>query len=195
MLLRALALCLFLSCTAPALAADVPMSPFPTVKLTTTEGDIVLRLDGRRSPYTVSNFLRYVQSGHYNGTVFHRVIPGFMVQGGGFDKDLTEKPAGTPIPNESGNGHSNIRGTVAMARTGDPHSATAQFFVNLVDNSRLDPSPRGWGYTVFGSVIEGMEVVDKIARIPTGAKGRFASDVPNKDVIITSAELVDPNAK
>ena len=195
MTLRMLALCLILAGTVPAPSADAQMSANPVVRLTTTEGDIVIRLDARRAPITVSNFLSYVREGHYDGTIFHRVIPGFMAQGGGFDKDMTEKPTGRPIPNESGNGHSNLRGTIAMARTGDPHSATAQFFINLVDNERLDPSPRGWGYTVFGAVTEGLEILDKIATMPTGAKGRFQSDVPNKDVIITSARLLDADAK
>lgn len=174
----------------PAQAAEPRMPLFPKIAFSTTAGDFVVQLDGRRAPLTTRNFLEYVNSGHYDGTIFHRVISGFMAQTGGFDKDLTEKPTRNPVPNESGNGLSNLRGTLAMARTNDPHSASAQFFINLVDNQRLDPNPRSWGYTVFGEVIEGMEVIDKIAAMETGPKGRFRSDVPKTDVIITKATLV-----
>lgn len=192
MRLLALALC---AVVAPfTVAGDNPIPLNPEIRFDTTEGAFTLRLDGRRAPLTTRNFVAYVRSGFYDGLVFHRVIPGFMAQGGGMDKDLTEKPTGDPIPNESGNGLSNARGTIAMARTNDPHSATSQFFINLVDNKRLDPSPARWGYTVFGAVTEGMEVIDKIAAIPTGARGPFRSDVPQTDVVIISAKLSnDPN--
>lgn len=179
---------------APRPAARQVRSTGPSVLFETSEGSFSVQLNLRRAPLTVRNFLEYVDSGHYNGTVFHRVIPGFMAQGGGFDKDLTEKPTGNPVPNESGNGLSNRRGTIAMARTGDPHSATAQFFINLAENQRLDPNRLRWGYTVFGEVTdeEGMAVMDKIATIETGPRGRFRQDVPTKDVIIKKVSLVTP---
>ncbi len=181
---------LVLSLSASAAGERAPL--FPQVAFETSVGNFVVQLDGRRSPLTTKHFLKYVESGHYNGTIFHRVISGFMAQTGGFDKDLTEKPTRDSVPNESGNGLSNIRGTLAMARTGDPHSGTAQFFINLVDNKRLDPSPGRWGYAVFGEVMneEGMAVIDKIAAIETGPKGRFRSDVPKTDVIIIKAQVV-----
>ncbi len=162
----------------------------PHVKLETTEGTIVLELDGRRAPITTMNFLRLVDSGHYDGTVFHRVIPDFMIQGGGFTRDLELKESGNPIPNESGNGLTNMRGTIAMARTSNPHSATAQFFINVNDNSSLNPQPDRWGYAVFGYVIEGMEVADKIVNVRTGPGGQFAKDVPVAPIIIEKASRV-----
>ncbi len=171
-------------------AAPAKPSRYPTVKFTTSAGDFVVRLNRQRAPLTVSNFLKYVENGHYNGTIFHRVISGFMAQGGGLDADLTEKPTGNGIPNESGNGLSNQPYTIAMARTGDPHSATAQFFINLVDNSRLDPSPRSWGYTVFGRVIEGTEVIDAIGATETGPRGRIPKDVPKTNIVIEKAVVV-----
>ena len=189
---RLLVLALLALTAATAVADDAKKIPlFPEVKFETSEGDFVVRLDGRRAPLTTRNFVGYVRDGHYTGTVFHRVIPGFMAQGGGFDKDLTEKPTRDPIANESGNGLSNLRGTIAMARTGDPHSGKAQFYINLVDNQRLDPSPRRWGYAVFGTVTEGMETLDKIAAIPTGGKGQFRSDVPETAVIIKQATVTN----
>ncbi|MEM6640420.1 MAG: peptidylprolyl isomerase [Pseudomonadota bacterium] len=175
-------------------AAPAGPGPFPTVEFKTTQGTFRVQLNGRRAPLTVKNFLRYVEGGHYNGTIFHRVIGDFMAQAGGYDNDLTEKPTRNPVVNESGNGLSNTRGTIAMARSGDPHSATAQFFINLVDNQRLDPSPRRWGYTVFGEVVSGMDVLDKIALIETGPRGMFRSDVPKTAVIIESAALVEAKA-
>ena len=175
-------------------AAEQRMPLFPKVAFTTSAGNFVVQLDGRRAPLTVANFMKNVEDGHYDGTIFHRVISGFMAQAGGYDKDLTEKPTRNPVPNESGNGLSNLRGTIAMARTNDPHSATAQFFINLVDNQRLDPGAGRWGYAVFGEVIEGMDVIDQIAALETGPKGRFRSDVPKTDVIIRSARVVDGNA-
>jgi peptidyl-prolyl cis-trans isomerase B (cyclophilin B) len=160
------------------------------VKLQTSLGTITLELDAEHAPETVKNFLAYVESGHFNNTVFHRVIDGFMIQGGGFEPGMNQKPCGAPIRNEAGNGLKNERGTIAMARTSDPHSATAQFFINLKDNAFLNhtaPSGQGWGYCVFGKVVEGMDVVDKIKSVKTGTKG-FHQDVPVEDVIIEKAE-------
>jgi peptidyl-prolyl cis-trans isomerase B (cyclophilin B) len=174
------------------LAADqqsVPM--FPRISVETTQGRFVLELDGSRSPLTVMNFVRYVNDGQYDGTIFHRVIPGFMAQAGGYVADYEEKPVREPISNESGNGLKNERGTIAMARMGKPHTATSQWFINLVDNDALDPSPRRWGYTVFGLVVEGLDVVDKIAEIPTGSGGPFPSDVPQSTVLIKSMKIIE----
>jgi cyclophilin family peptidyl-prolyl cis-trans isomerase len=159
------------------------------VEVTTSHGSFAIALDAARAPASVANFLRYVDSGHYDGTVFHRVIPTFMIQGGGFDQRLEKKPVDAPIQNEADNGLKNARGTVAMARTSDPHSATAQFFVNVVDNAFLDhqaKSGTGWGYAVFGRVIEGMDAVDAIKVVPTGAVGPFAKDAPFQPVVIQS---------
>lgn len=178
-----------------ATAADDKIPLFPEVQFTTSHGNIVVVLDGKRAPLTTRNFVNYVRAGHYDGTVFHRVISGFMAQAGGYDSDLTEKPATVTVPNESGNGLSNRRGTIAMARTNDPHSGSAQFFINLVDNERLDPAPGRWGYAVFGEVIQGMDVVDKIAELPTGPRGQFRSDVPQANVVISKAQLVDTAAQ
>jgi peptidyl-prolyl cis-trans isomerase A (cyclophilin A) len=160
------------------------------VKLTTSMGDIVVQLDAVKAPKTVENFVQYVKAGHYNGTIFHRVIDGFMVQGGGMTPDMKEKPTRAPIPLESRNGLSNQRGTVAMARTNVPDSATAQFFFNVVDNNFLDAarSPDGNGYAVFGKVIQGMDVVDKIRKVQTGNKGMH-SDVPREPVLIKQATI------
>ena len=160
------------------------------VKLATSMGDIVLELDRDKAPKTVENFVQYVKAGHYDGTVFHRVIDGFMIQGGGMTSDLSEKPTRTPIPLESRNGLNNARGSVAMARTMDPNSATAQFFINLKDNSFLDAANArdGNGYAVFGKVVDGMAVVDKIKTVPTGNRGPHAN-VPNEPVIIRKATL------
>ncbi|HPI58581.1 peptidylprolyl isomerase [Zoogloea sp.] len=162
------------------------------VKLTTNHGDIVLELDAEKAPETVKNFLAYVEAGHYNNTVFHRVINGFMIQGGGFEPGMKQKPCGEPIQNEANNGLKNVAGTVAMARTNAPHSATAQFFINVADNDFLNhrsPDIQGWGYCVFGKVSEGMDVVDKIKGVKTGSSG-FHQDVPKEDVIIQSAEII-----
>ncbi len=162
------------------------------VKLTTSMGPIVLELDEQKAPATVENFLGYVKSGHYDGTIFHRVISDFMIQGGGFDASYKQKQTRAPVQNEADNGLKNKRGTVAMARTGDPHSATAQFFVNVVDNAFLDHKAKdqqGWGYCVFGRVTEGMDVVDKIKDVPTGANGPFTKDAPNTPVVITHARV------
>lgn len=176
-------------------AAEKPKmnEPAPQVRLETNLGDVVLKLDSAKAPTTVENFLTYVKEGHYDGTIFHRVIPNFMAQGGGYSEDFKQKPTHPPIKNEADNGLKNSRGTIAMARTPDPNSATAQFFINFVDNAFLDyksPTPQGWGYAVFGEVSEGMEVVDKMAKIPTGSGGPMASDVPQTPIIIQKATVV-----
>ncbi len=170
----------------------------PKVVLETTMGRIVLELYPDKAPKTVANFLTYVDEGFYDGTIFHRVIPGFVLQGGGYTADFRQKPTRPPIPNEADNGLSNLRGTIAMARTADPHSATSQFFINLVDNKRLDHTGKGdsqaWGYAVFGKVVEGMDVVDKIARVRTGPRGPFPSDCPLETVLIRRAKrMTDQN--
>ena len=160
-----------------------------TVQMDTSAGSIRIELDDAKAPESVANFLRYVNAGHYDGTVFHRVIKGFMVQGGGFEPGMQQKPTGAPIRNEAGNGLKNKRYTLAMARTSDPHSATAQFFVNTVDNDFLDfksESPQGWGYAVFGKVVAGTEVIDAIEGVRTGRKGHH-DDVPLEDVRIERA--------
>ena len=162
------------------------------IKLTTNHGIIGLELNAEKAPKTVANFLAYVEAGHYNNTVFHRVIKNFMIQGGGMEPGMKQKTCNAPVENEAGNGLKNKRGTVAMARTNDPHSATAQFFINTVDNDFLDfkaPSGQGWGYCVFGEVVEGLDVVDKIRAVKTGNKGGH-QDVPAEDVIIEKAEVV-----
>ena len=162
------------------------------VKLHTNHGIITLELDAEKAPVTVATFLAYVESGHYNNTVFHRVIDGFMIQGGGFEPGMNQKPTGEQIKNEADNGLKNERGTIAMARTQAPHSATAQFFINVADNDFLNhrsPDLQGWGYCVFGKVSEGMDVVDAIRKVKTGSSG-FHQDVPKEDVIIERAEVV-----
>jgi peptidyl-prolyl cis-trans isomerase A (cyclophilin A) len=160
------------------------------VALDTSMGTIVVELDAKAAPKTVANFLEYVKSGHYNNTVFHRVIGNFMIQGGGYTADLSEKPTRAPIPLESQNGLKNERGAISMARRGDPNSATSQFFINVVDNPNLDfPRPDGNGYAVFGKVIEGMDVVDKIRAVPTTSSGPHAS-LPATPVVIKSARIV-----
>ena len=180
----------------PALAALVvtlaaaPAALAQKVKLATSMGDIVIELDAAKAPKTVDNFLKYVQAGHYNGTVFHRVIPNFMIQGGGMTPDMKEKDTRPPIPLEAKNGLVNARGTVAMARTMDPNSATAQFFINVKDNAFLnaDQARDGNGYAVFGKVVAGMDVVDKIRNVPTGTKGMH-DDVPTQPVTIKQATV------
>jgi len=171
-----------------AIAADNPR-----VKLSTNHGDMVIELNAEKAPKTVENFLNYVNSGFYDGTIFHRVISNFMIQGGGFTKNFKKKPTSAPIKNEANNGLSNARGTIAMARTSDPHSATGQFFINVVDNNFLDyrsATMRGWGYAVFGKVIEGMDVADKIRNVKTGAAGPFSRDVPKETVEIVSVTVI-----
>lgn len=159
----------------------------PRVEMKTNLGSIVLELYPDKAPETVKNFLQYVDDGFYKNTVFHRVIAGFMIQGGGFDAALKQKPARSPIQNEAANGLKNETGTIAMARTSDPHSASAQFFINVANNAFLNykaPSQNGYGYAVFGKVVSGMDVVNKIAALPTGSGGPFSGDVPKSSVII-----------
>jgi len=170
--------------------AEDKVPTHPHVRVETTDGTFVLELDGRRAPLTVRNFLSLVDSGHYDGTIFHRVIPDFMIQGGGYTPGLKEREPDETISNESGNGLSNTYGSIAMARLSAPHTASAQFFINVADNSRLDPNPNSWGYAVFGYVIEGMEVVDRIAAKPSGPAGRFKGDVPLVPVVIKKASRV-----
>jgi len=182
---------LLLACAPLALAAN------PRVDLKTTDGTIVLELYPKKAPKTVANFLQYVRDGFYDGTIFHRVIDGFMIQGGGYTATYEHKPTRPPIPNEANNGLSNKRGTIAMARTSDPNSATSQFFINVVDNPGLDysaPTPQGWGYCVFGKVVKGMTVVDKIRKTPTGPAGPFPSDVPRTAIVIEKATVEKPKS-
>jgi peptidyl-prolyl cis-trans isomerase B (cyclophilin B) len=163
------------------------------VILHTNHGKITLELDAARAPKTVANFLDYVRAGHFDSTVFHRVIDGFMIQGGGMTSDLQQKPTRAPIENEARNGLKNVRYSVAMARTGDPHSATAQFFINVADNDFLDhrsADANGWGYCVFGRVVEGSNVVDRIKGVPTGNRGMH-QNVPKQDVVIERAEITE----
>jgi cyclophilin family peptidyl-prolyl cis-trans isomerase len=179
----------------PAVAEDAvapattPATTPARVRFVTTLGTFTVQLDPARAPLSVENVLQYVRDGHYDGTVFHRVVGNFVVQGGGYLPDGTERPVRTAVANESGNGLSNRRGTVAMARTDAPHSATSQFFVNLTDNLALDPGPTRWGYAVIGRVVEGMDVIDKIASVPTGARGSFPEDTPLEPILIESATL------
>ncbi len=189
--LRFLILLLF---TTLSFATEKKMSDTQTkVKMTTSLGAIVIQLDNAKAPVSAANFAEYVKSGFYDGTIFHRVIPGFMAQGGGFDTSFNQKETKAPIKNEADNGLKNKRGSIAMARTNDPNSATAQFFINYKDNSFLDhtsPTPSGWGYAVFGEVIEGMDVVDAMAKQPTGNRGMH-QDVPKTDIVIEKAEIVE----
>ena len=166
----------------------------PQVKIVTSMGDITLELNADKAPQTVANFLKYVEDKHYDGTIFHRVIKDFMIQGGGFTQQMEQKPTLPPVRNEANNGLKNERGSIAMARTGDPHSATAQFFINTVNNSFLDyPGQDGWGYCVFGKVIAGMDVVDKIRAVATTNAGPY-QNVPSQAVVIKSVQLL-PAAK
>ena len=163
---------------------------YPQVLVETTAGEIVIELDARRAPLSAQHFLKLVKDGYYTGTIFHRVISGFVIQGGGHTIDFTPKTGADTVFNESGNGMSNQRGTVALARTNDPHSADSQFFINLADNSRLDPRRDRWGYAVFGQVIEGMNIVDDIAASPTGPGGPFEADVPTLPILVESMKLL-----
>jgi peptidyl-prolyl cis-trans isomerase A (cyclophilin A) len=165
-------------------------SSAPRVRVETTLGSFVIELDTQRAPLTVASFLDYVKAGHYTDTLFHRVIGNFVVQGGGYDLKYVEKPTRAGTPNESGNGLSNRRGTVGLARTGDPHSGTAQFYVNLADNAALDPQPSRWGYTVFGRVIDGMRVVDDIGAVATGSVDKLERDAPLQPVMIKRIEVL-----
>ena len=186
-----------LALNALALTAIFSVAPLasaqeaPKVKLATSMGDIVVQLNPEKAPKTVANFLQYVREKHYNGTIFHRVIDGFMIQGGGFTPDMAQKPMRAPIPLEAGNGLKNDKYTLAMARTGAPDSATAQFFINVKDNAMLNaPQPDGHGYAVFGKVVEGTDVVDKIRAVATSNKGPY-QNVPNTPVTINSATVVE----
>jgi cyclophilin family peptidyl-prolyl cis-trans isomerase len=162
----------------------------PRVRVDTTLGSFVIELDTARAPLTVKSFLEYAKAGHYTDTVFHRVIGNFIVQGGGHDLKGVEKPTRAGSPNESGNGLSNRRSTVGLARTGEPHSGTAQFYVNLADNAQLDPQPSRWGYTVFGRIVEGMNVVDDIGAVATGAVPPFERDAPLQPIVIKRVEVL-----
>ena len=164
----------------------------PVVELETNMGAIVIELNEEKAPKTVENFLNYVKSGQYDGTIFHRIIDGFMIQGGGMDAEMNEKPTNAPIENEADNGLKNDKGTIAMARTQDPHSATSQFFINVKDNDFLNHTGKnmqGWGYTVFGKVTSGMDVIEKMRSVPTGRFGMHA-DVPKEPVVINSATII-----
>lgn len=208
---------LLTSLSLPLTAQGAEPAPLanPQVRLTTTLGVIELELDARKAPKTVANFMQYVDQGFYNGTIFHRVIPGFMIQGGGMAAGMKEKAAGTKIQNEADNGLKNFAGTIAMARTSDPHSASAQFFINTVDNSTAEwkkrerkngraipddatfldhkeKTPQGWGYAVFGKVTKGMDVVMKIEAVKTGNAG-FHQNVPRADVVLVKAERLKPH--
>lgn len=168
----------------------LPDNLFPAVELVTSKGTIVVELNRNRAPATVNNFLRYVLDGHYDQTIFHRVIADFVIQGGGYTPDLEERPVRGPVLNESGNGLVNRSGTIAMARYHDPHTATSQFFINLADNASLDPNSRNWGYTVFGDVISGFEVVEAIGGTETGySEGLDAPDVPVEPVLLIEARI------
>ena len=190
---RTLITMLLVLSTSLACAADkVPAHPH--IEIVTSLGAIKLELDGKQAPITVAHILELVDSGFYDGTIFHRLIPGFMAQGGGYTPGLKLKEHGETIVNESGNGMTNVRGTIAMARTNDPHSANSQFFINVADNDRLDPTKNpyngSWGYTVFGFVIEGMDVVDEIVNSKTGPAGEFSRDVPVVPIVIKTISRV-----
>ena len=174
-----------------AAGADAPAEPAADrVRVDTTLGSFVIKLETTRAPLTTANFLSYVKSGHYSGTLFHRVIANFVIQGGGYDDKFRLKDTQAGVANESGNGLSNKRGTVGLARSESPHSGNAQFYVNLTDNDDLDPTPLRWGYTVFGRVVEGLEVVDKIGRTPTGSVGPWSKDAPVEPVVIQRIEVL-----
>jgi peptidyl-prolyl cis-trans isomerase A (cyclophilin A) len=199
-LLLTLAL-LSVACLQPSIAIEKqvdpktpakPVSPAyaPQVQVVTSMGNFTIELNPERAPLTVANFLAYVDAGHYTNTLFHRVVANFVVQAGGFNADYTPKPAANRVPNESGNGLSNVRGTVGLARTSEPHGGNAQFYVNLNDNAALDPNASRWGYAVFGRVIAGMDVVDKIGSVATGEHGVIKVETPLKPVIIQKIERV-----
>jgi cyclophilin family peptidyl-prolyl cis-trans isomerase len=170
-------------------AAVTPTGPATQVRVVTSMGNFIIELNAERAPLTVPHFLKYVDQGHYTGTIFHRVIANFVIQGGGFDKDYKPTPAPTRVVNESGNGLTNVRGTVGMARGAEPHGSDVQFYVNLYDNEALDPNQTRWGYAVFGKVVQGMDVVDKIGNVATNTHGAF-KDTPVEPVIIERIERV-----
>jgi peptidyl-prolyl cis-trans isomerase A (cyclophilin A) len=201
-LLLSLAL-LSVACLQPSIAAEKQPDPqplakpastayAPQVQVFTSMGNFTIELNPERAPLTVANFLAYVDAGHYTNTLFHRAVANFVIQGGGFNADYTPKPAPNKVPNESGNGLSNVRGTVGLARTSEPHAGNAQFYVNLNDNAALDPNASRWGYAVFGRVTAGMEVVERIGNVATGAHGILKEETPLKPVIILKIERV-PN--
>jgi len=175
----------------PAAAQGTASRPLQ-VRFDTTMGTFTVALDTERAPLSAANIARYAADGHYDGTIFHRVVPGFAVQGGGYTVEGTEKPARDPIPNESGNGLTNRRGTVALARGPEPHSAAAEFYVNLADNINLDPRPDRWGFAVVGTVVQGMDVIDRVAAVRTGARGPFPRETPLEPVVIKRAEVLGP---
>jgi cyclophilin family peptidyl-prolyl cis-trans isomerase len=179
---------------AGAASADAPTeTPTDRVRVDTSLGSFVIKLETTRAPLTSANFLSYVKSGFYSGTIFHRVIANFVIQGGGYDDKFRLKDPQPPVPNESGNGLSNKRFTVGLARADSPHSGNAQFYVNLTDNDDLDPTPLRWGYAVFGRVVEGLEVVEKIGRTPTGSVGPWPKDAPLESVVIQRIEMLPPS--
>lgn len=178
------------ACSQIPVQPAAPADPYPDVAIETSLGTFVVQLDRERAPLSVANFLHYVQTGFYNGTSFYRVVPGFVIQGGDYTAAYREKKTAAPVPNESGNGLSNLRGTIAMARDSAPHTATAAFYINLVDNKKLDPRPDRWGYAVFGRVVQGMAVVDKIAAVPTGKVGPFDKNAPLTPVVILKARVL-----
>ena len=182
---------LSLAATGALAQRTIEITDSATVRIETSMGDIVVELDAARAPLTVQNFLQYVVEGYYDGTIFHRVAASFIAQGGGYLPDLTEKPAERTVPNESGNGLNNLRGTIALARKNDPHSGAAQFYFNLVDNTAsLDPRPSRWGYAVFGKVVDGLDVMNSIGGVPTGAGGDFDRDVPIEPIVIERIVLL-----
>ena len=176
--------------SAPAWSQDAAPDGAQRVRFETTLGAFTIEVDPVRAPLTAASFLQYARDQHYDGTIFPRIVGNFVIQGGGYLPDGTEKPVRGGVPNESGNGLSNRRGTVALARTGDPHSGTSQFYVNVADNIALDPSPTRWGYAVFGRVVDGMDVIDRIASVATGSRVTFEEDTPLQPVVITTARIV-----
>jgi cyclophilin family peptidyl-prolyl cis-trans isomerase len=199
-LLLSLAL-LGMICLHPSVAAEKAADPKPApkpasaayspqIQVFTSMGNFTIELNAERAPLTVANILAYVDAGHYSNTLIHRAVANFVIQGGGFNADYTAKAATLKVPNESGNGLSNVRGTVGLARTSDPHGGNAQFYVNLNDNAALDPNATRWGYAVFGRVIDGMDVVDRIGNVPTGAHGAIKEETPIKPVVILKIERV-----
>jgi len=176
-----------------SIASSICHAEAPRVVLSTTQGDMIIELADERAPVTVDNFLKYVEEGFYDGTIFHRVIEGFMIQGGGFNEQYARKATRSAISNEANNGLRNEQYTISMARTNAPHSATSQFFINAADNSNLDhqgATPRGWGYAVFGRVVEGQDIVDKISQVSTGPGGPFSRDAPREQVVINEIAVI-----
>jgi cyclophilin family peptidyl-prolyl cis-trans isomerase len=186
-----LLLCLLFAWSGLAAQEAQPAAGAPRVRVVTTAGNFVIELDRNRAPRTVDAFLKYVKEGFYSGVIFHRVVAGFIAQAGGYTPDMEPKPVTENVVNESGNGLSNLRGTVGFARSAEPHSGTSQFYINLADNVDLNPRPTRWGYAVFGKVVEGMEVVDDIGHRPTAGGGPFTSSVPVEPIVIERIELIE----